>query len=63
VKDPENGFMGLRSEIYLAIWRRFKELGIEIPYPQRDVRIVSDVAVACPARESRHDRQKTGNCG
>jgi len=50
VKDPENGFMGLRSEIYLAIWRRFKELGIEIPYPQRDVRIVSDVAVALPGR-------------
>lgn len=50
VKDPENGFMGLKSEIYLAIWRRFKELGIEIPYPQRDVRIVSDVAVALPGR-------------
>lgn len=50
VKDPENGFMGLRSEIYLIIWRRFKELGIEIPYPQRDVRIVSDVAVALPGK-------------
>ena len=43
VKDPENGFMGLKSDIYMVIWRRFKELGIKIPYPQRDIRIVGDL--------------------
>jgi len=39
--DPEKGMVNLKSDIYLAIWKRFKESGITIPYPQRDVRIVS----------------------
>ncbi|MDN0084797.1 mechanosensitive ion channel [Crenobacter sp. SG2305] len=42
VADPENGFMGLKSDLYLAIWRRFKQEGIEIPFPQREVRILAD---------------------
>ena len=39
--DPENGFMSLKSAILLDIWNRFNEAGIEFPFPQRDVRIVS----------------------
>lgn len=42
VADPENGFMGLKSDINLAIWRLFKQHNIEIPFPQREVRIVGD---------------------
>ncbi|WP_233492965.1 mechanosensitive ion channel family protein [Chromobacterium sp. ATCC 53434] len=42
VADPENGFMGLKSDINLAIWRLFKQHGIDIPFPQREVRIVGD---------------------
>jgi len=39
ILDPENGLGGVRSEVNLAIWRGFKEAGITIPYPQRDVHI------------------------
>lgn len=39
--DPEQGMTNLKSDIYLAIWKRFKESGITIPFPQRDVHIVS----------------------
>jgi len=39
VADPEAGFGNVRSEINLAIWRAFKQAGITIPYPQRDVHI------------------------
>jgi len=39
--DPEEGQLNLRSDINLEIWRKFQEAGIEFPYPQRDVRIVS----------------------
>ncbi|MDF0606084.1 mechanosensitive ion channel [Neisseriaceae bacterium TC5R-5] len=45
VADPENGFMGLKSDINLAIWRLFAQYKIEIPYPQREVRLLGDVSV------------------
>jgi len=40
VGDPEEGTLQLRSDINLAIWRAFQAAGIEIPFPQREVRIV-----------------------
>lgn len=44
--DPEKGMVNLKSDIYLAIWKRFKESGITIPFPQRDVHIVSQTGGA-----------------
>ena len=37
IRDPENGSGSARSEVNLAILRRLRELGVEIPYPQRVV--------------------------
>ncbi|TLS67568.1 mechanosensitive ion channel [Mariprofundus erugo] len=39
IADPEKGLGGVRSEVNLAIWRAFKQHGITIPYPQRDIHI------------------------
>lgn len=41
VDDPEEGFGSLKSALYLEILRRFRERGIAIPYPQREVRILA----------------------
>jgi len=46
IDDPENGMLGIRSDLYLDIWRAFQEAGIEIPYPQREVRILPGSAPA-----------------
>ncbi|MDY0106028.1 MAG: mechanosensitive ion channel [Giesbergeria sp.] len=35
IADPENGLLGLRSQINLAILQALKQHGIDIPYPQR----------------------------
>lgn len=43
IQDPEEGQLNLRSDINLAIWRGFLEAGIEIPSPQREVRIVGQM--------------------
>lgn len=40
IADAENGTASLQSEIYLTIWRLFKENDISIPYPHREVRIL-----------------------
>jgi small-conductance mechanosensitive channel len=39
IKDPESGVGNVQSEILNRVWVLFKENGIEIPFPQRDIRI------------------------
>ncbi|OOG56149.1 mechanosensitive ion channel domain-containing protein [Polaromonas sp. C04] len=39
ISDPENGQLGLRSQINLAILRSLREHHIDIPYPQRVVHV------------------------
>jgi len=39
IRDPEDGVNNVRSDLYLAIWDAFKEAGITIPFPQRDVNL------------------------
>lgn len=41
IADPTNGFVPVRSDINVAIWRAFKKAHIKIPYPQQDVYIKS----------------------
>lgn len=48
LRDPENGQLGLKHDLNMAIWKAFAEHGIEIPYPRRDVYVhqASDVREA-----------------
>jgi small-conductance mechanosensitive channel len=41
IGDPEKGHLEIRSNLNRAILRRFREEGIEIPYPQREVRLLN----------------------
>lgn len=40
IPDPEEGSGGLKSALYLEIWRAFQQHAISVPYPQRDIRII-----------------------
>jgi small-conductance mechanosensitive channel len=42
ITDPENGLGILRSDINLAIWQSFKQHGIVIPFPQREIHILGE---------------------
>lgn len=42
ITDPENGLGKLRSDINLAIWQAFKQNGISIPFPQREIRLLGE---------------------
>ncbi len=39
LNDPEQGIGSIKSDINLAIWHGFREAGITIPFPQRDVNL------------------------
>jgi small-conductance mechanosensitive channel len=41
IADVVKGRWAPQSEVMFAIWRKFREAGIEIPFPQRDVHIRS----------------------
>ncbi|MGV3628387.1 MAG: mechanosensitive ion channel family protein [Betaproteobacteria bacterium] len=43
VGDPDQGLASLRSDLYAEIWRAFRKQGIEIPFPQREVRIIGEI--------------------
>jgi small-conductance mechanosensitive channel len=40
IADPEQGTGEIRSAINMAVWRGFNAAGIQIPFPQREVRIL-----------------------
>lgn len=50
IDDPEAGQLSLRSAINLAIWEGFGREGIQIPYPQREIRLIADAQSATKPR-------------
>jgi small-conductance mechanosensitive channel len=55
INDPQEGIENVRSAMRFEIWKLFKEHGIDIPYPQRELHIKSGAVAleppALPARE------------
>jgi small-conductance mechanosensitive channel len=39
ISDPEQGVGSVRSEVLNRVWALFKEHGISIPFPQRDIHV------------------------
>ncbi len=39
IRDPEAGVGNVQSEILNRLWVLFKENGVELPFPQRDIRV------------------------
>jgi len=39
IGDPEGGVGSVRSEVLNRLWNLFRENGIDIPYPQRDIHV------------------------
>jgi small-conductance mechanosensitive channel len=44
ILDPENGRMGVLSQVNRAIWKLLQEQKVEVPYPQREIRILESEA-------------------
>jgi small-conductance mechanosensitive channel len=44
IHDAQEGLASVRGGIYLALWDAFKEHGISIPFPQREVRMLGETA-------------------
>ena len=40
--DPTGGLTNIRGNVYLALWDAFQANNINIPFPQREVRLLND---------------------
>jgi len=58
IADPINGRANVMSQIYLKIWKLFKQNGIEIPFPQRDLHLAS-----VNHKLIKHFENKGNDCG
>ena len=52
IADPEVGVGNVRSDILNRLWVAFKDAGIEIPFPQRDLHIRSGIPAPPPSPQS-----------
>lgn len=41
IRDPTGGLTNVRGAVFLALWDAFKAEGIQIPFPQREVRVLN----------------------
>ncbi len=39
LEDPEEGLGNVRSDVLKRLWHLFREHGVQIPYPQRDIHV------------------------
>ncbi|RLJ41415.1 mechanosensitive ion channel-like protein [Litoreibacter meonggei] len=46
IRDPTQGLTNIRGNVYLALWDAFSENNISIPFPQREVKMLSDSSEA-----------------
>ncbi len=42
IADPEEGKGGVTSDVNRAVWQAFRDNGIEIPFPQRELRMLNE---------------------
>lgn len=40
ISDPTAGITNVKGQVYMAIWDAFKKHGVELPYPQMEVRML-----------------------
>jgi small-conductance mechanosensitive channel len=45
IRDPQNGLSNIRGQVLLALWDTFKEHGVTIPFPHREVIMRTPVKV------------------
>jgi len=49
IHDPQKGLTNIRGKVLLALWDTFKENGIQIPYPHREIIMKTPVSVGSSA--------------
>ena len=60
IRDPEEGLGNVRSDVLKRLWRLFRENGIQVPHPQRDLNLRNTPALKELITALREGEQKSG---
>ncbi|MCB2128617.1 MAG: mechanosensitive ion channel [Rhodobacteraceae bacterium] len=60
IRDPTDGLTNIRGNVYLALWDAFKENGISIPFPQREVKVLDGSVIATAQAAAARPARKAG---
>ena len=60
IRDPQQGLTNVRGKVLLALWDTFKENGISIPYPHREIIVKQDGRAGDPSGLTRDQSAKIG---
>ncbi|WP_232830799.1 mechanosensitive ion channel family protein [Tropicimonas sp. IMCC34011] len=55
IMDPTGGLTNIRGNVFLALWDAFKDNGITIPFPQREVRVLEGSTLRTEAGDGTSD--------
>jgi len=58
IGNVADGRWAPQSDVMFAIWRKFRDNGIEIPFPQRDLHIRSGLPAAADAKDTKTEETK-----
>jgi small-conductance mechanosensitive channel len=60
ITDPVEGLTNVRGSVYLALWDTFKEHGITIPFPQREVKVLPGSVLRAASAAATADQDPVG---
>ena len=60
IRDPEEGLGNVRSDVLKRLWRLFRENGIQVPHPQRDLNLRNTPALKELIAALREGEQRSG---
>ena len=60
IRDPEEGIGNLRSDVLKRVWHLFRDHGVEIPYPQREITVKAWPFTAPEARSAQQGKAQQG---
>jgi small-conductance mechanosensitive channel len=52
IDDPQGGLTNIRGKVLLALWDKFKEHGIQIPFPHREVIMKTPITITPPEQQT-----------
>ncbi|WP_084174895.1 mechanosensitive ion channel family protein [Afifella pfennigii] len=59
IRDPQNGLTNVRGQVLLACWDAFKDAGVSIPFPHREVIFQGPLEVRGKGRERSAPQDRT----